>query len=268
MESGGILCPKCDYVMATKSNFCSNCGFKLSQSPHKKPEEQKRIAVSNFPRQFMVFKVPMSPYKEDWGKEWPCRMPADRDRILDFRNDETGHEFCICNSVEDHNHDIKVKGYIGDVVMLLDPYELTKDYNRYYRVVVFKPGLYGIFKTAPIPFIAYLKGEDLCNGDKLQMIQDYPPIVHDLFKREQMIHDWDIELREIKKQAKADMGDSYGGFTTPYVDKCLELFKIKFNNRYAGDTAKMWNAYSSGFLTNSREDKSGRHELDKILVSM
>ena len=152
--------------------------------------------------------------------------------------------------------------------MLLDPYELSKDYNRYYRVVVFKPGLYGVFKTPPIPFIAYLKGEDLCNGDKLQMIQDYPPIVHDLFKREKMIHDWDIELREIKKQAKADMGDSYGGFTTPYVDKCLELFNTRFNNRYAGDTHTMWNAYSSAFLTNSREDESGRHALDKILKKM
>tara|TARA_Y100000389_G_C17462958_1_gene523204 strand:- start:4084 stop:4335 length:252 start_codon:yes stop_codon:yes gene_type:complete len=83
-----------------------------------------------------------------------------------------------------------------------------------------------------------------------------------------MIHEWDIELREIKKQVKTDMGDSFGGFTKPYVDKCLEIFKIKFNNRYAGDTAKMWNAYSSGFLTNRSEDESGRHTLDKILKKM
>ena len=224
---------------------------------------------SNFPRQFMVFKVPMSPYKKDWGKEWPCRMPADRDRILDFRKDETGHEFCICNSVEDHNYDIKVKGYIGDVVMLLDPYELSKDYNRYYRVVVFRPGLYGIFKTEPIPFIAYLKGEDLCNGDKLQMIQEtsYGPLVHSLIQREKMIHNWDRELREIKKQARTEMGGSYDGFTTPYVEKCLELFNIKFNNRYTGDTAEMWKAYSSGFLNFTTEDVKGRSALDNILKS-
>ena len=100
------------------------------------------------------------------------------------------------------------------------------------------------------------------------MIQDYPPIVHDLIKREKMIQGWDIELREIKKQAKTEMGDSLRGFTTPYVDKCLELFNTKFNNRYSGDTAKMWNAYSSAFLNNSREDESGRHALDKILKKM
>ena len=263
MATAGILCSPCGHMMAPEEKFCSNCGLAKSKIPKK-----KQTMSSNFPRQFMMFKVPMSPYKEDWGEEWPCSMPADRDRILDFRKDETGHQFCICNSVQDRNHDIKVKGYIGDVVMLLDPYELSKDYNRYYRVVVFKPGLYGIFKTPPIPFIAYLKGEDLCNGDKLQMIQDYPPIVHDLFKREKMIHGWDIELREIKKQAKAEMGDSFKGFTTPYVDTCLEIFNTRFNNRYAGDTAKMWNAYSSGFLTNSREDESGRHALDKILKKM
>ena len=263
MATAGILCPQCGDTMESGSKFCSNCGRKLSQVTPK-----RQIAISNFPRQFMVFKVPMSPYKEESCKEWACRMPVDRDRILDFRKDETGHEFCICNSVEDHNHDIKVKGYIGDVVMLLDPYELTKDYNKYYRVVVFKPGLYGIFKTAPIPFIAYLKGEDLCNGDKLEMIQDYPPIVHSLIKREKMILEWDRELRDIKKQAKTEMGDSFKGFTTPYVDKCLEVFNTKFNNRYTGDTHTMWNAYSSGFLTNSREDESGRHALDKILKKM
>ena len=263
MATVGILCPQCGHTMASESKFCSNCGRKLVQVTPK-----RQIAISNFPRQFMMFKVPMSPYKEDWGKEWPCRMPVDRDRILDFRKDETGHEFCICNSVEDSNYDIKVKGYIGDVVMLLDPYELSKDYNRYYRVVVFKPGLYGIFKTAPIPFIAYLKGEDLCNGDKLQMIQDYPRMVQELIQREKMIHGWDIELRDIKKQAKTEMGDSLRGFTTEYVDKCLEVFNTKFNNRYTGDTHTMWNAYSSGFLTNSREDEIGRHKLDKILEEM
>ena len=263
MATAGILCSPCGHMMAPEAKFCSNCGKPRYQAPQK-----KQTMSSNFPRKFMMFKVPMSPYKEDRGKEWSCSMPSDRDRILDFRKDETGHEFCIYINPDYKHHDIKVKGYIGDVVMLLDPYELTKDYNRYYRVVVFKPGLYGIFKTAPIPFIAYLKGEDLCNGDKLQMIQDYPPIVHDLIKREKMIHEWDIELRDIKKQAKADMGDSYEGFTTPYVDKCLELFNTRFNNRYAGDTAKMWNAYSSGFLTNSREDESGRHALDKILKKM
>ena len=263
MATAGILCSPCGHTMETSAKFCSNCGQSLRKAP-----EKRQIAISNFPRQFMVFKVPMSPYKEDRSKEWPCRMPVDRDRILDLRKDETGHEFSICNSVEDRNHDIKVKGYIGDVVMLLDPYELTKDYNKYYRVVVFKPGLYGIFKSEPIPFIAYLKGEDLCNGDKLQMIQDYPPIVHTLVKREKMIHEWDIELRDIKKQARAEMGASFKGFTTPYVDKCLELFNTKFNNRYTRDTHTMWNAYSSGFLTNNREDESGRHALDKILKKM
>ena len=263
MATARILCSPCGHMMAPEAKFCSNCGLAKSKIPQK-----NQTMSSNFPRKFMMFKVPMSPYKEESCKEWSCRMPVDRHRILDFRKDKTGHEFCIYNSVHDHNYDIKVKGYIGDVVMLLDPYELSKDYNRYYRVVVFKPGLYGIFKTAPIPFIAYLKGEDLCNGDKLQMIQDYPKMVQELIQREKMIHDWDIELREIKKQAKTEMGDSFKGFTTPYVDKCLELFNTKFNNRYTGDTAKMWNAYSSGFLTNSREDESGRHALDKILKKM
>ena len=206
--------------------------------------------------QFSVFRVRMSPYSDESKKEWPGSIPSSSDRIIKFRENKFGKYYVNYNvtyngiSKEGAN---TLKGYIGDHIVLMDPY--NKDINRYYKVLVYRRAIVCDNQVPVIPLVTYIKGEDIWNADKVEKVYMLPPVLAEIHEQEMEFHCWNEEFKEILNEAKTKLGDKFCKFTQEFINTASDIVREKFTSE---GKSELWKIYGLGYVSNTEHEKKGR----------
>ena len=205
-------------------------------------------------KQFDIFKVRMSPYADESKKERPGSIPSSQDRIIKFRKDKYGSFYINYNDTYSKVEGINtLKGYIGDHIVLMDPY--NKDIKRFYKVLVYRRAIVCDNQIPVIPLVTYVKGEDIWNADKVEKVYMLPQVLQEIHRQEMMFHEWNAEFKAILNEAREKQGDGFKGFT----DQLINVARDIINERHTSKSnATLWKIYGEGYISNTNHEKKGR----------
>jgi hypothetical protein len=207
--------------------------------------------------QFDVFRVPKSPYPEESKKEWPGSIPSSSDRIIKFHQDKFGTTYINYSVTYNGYSKVKgthtLKGYIGDHIVLMDPY--NKELDRFYKVLVYRRAVVCDNQIPVIPLVSYIKGEDMWNADKLEKVHMLPRVLAEIHQQEMVFHNWNSEFAAILKEAKEKLGDKFCGFTTEFVNTAKEIIQERYTSK---EHTSLWKVYGDSYVSNTNHEKKAR----------
>lgn len=207
--------------------------------------------------QFDVFRVRMSPYPDESKKERDGSIPSSSDRIIKFRKDKYGLFYINYNDSNNGYSKIEgvntLKGYIGDHIVLMDPY--NKDLKRYYKVLVYRRAIVCDNQIPIIPIVTYIQGEDIWNADKVEKVPMLPKVFYEIHKQELTFNQWNAEFKAVLNDAKEKQGEKFCGFTQEFINVAKEIIHEKHTSK---DNAILWKIYGEAYISNTNHEKKGR----------
>lgn len=208
-------------------------------------------------KQFDIFRVRMSPYADESKKERPGSIPSSQDRIIKFRKDKYGSFYINYNDTYNSYSKVEgintLKGYIGDHIVLMDPY--NKDIERFYKVLVYRRAIVCDNQIPVIPLVVYIKGEDIWNSDKVEKVYMLPRVLHEIHSQELMFHEWNSEFKSILNEAKEKQSDDFHGFTDELINVASDIINEKHTSK---SNPTLWKIYGEGYISNVNHEKKGR----------
>ena len=207
--------------------------------------------------QFDVFRVRMSPYSDEAKKEWQGSIPSSSDRIIKFYQNKFGAAYINYNVTYNGHSNVKgtntLRGYIGDHIVLMDPY--NKELDRFYKVLVYRRAIVCDNQIPVIPLVTYIKGEDIWNADKVEKVYMLPRVLAEIHKQEMLFHSWNKEFEAILNEAKTVLEDKFQGFTKEFIDTASNIIEDKFST---GDKSELWRVYGKSYISHTNHEKRGR----------
>jgi hypothetical protein len=207
--------------------------------------------------QFSVFRVRMSPYNDEAKKEWPGSIPSSSDRIIKFYKDKFGTNYINYSFTYNGHSNVKgantLRGYIGDHIVLMDPY--NKDLGRFYKVLVYRRAVVCDNQIPVIPLVTYIKGEDIWNADKVEKVYMLPRVFAEIHEQEMKFHSWNKEFDDVLNEAKIRLEDKFQGFTIKFINMARDIIEEKFTTE---EHCELWKIYGQAYISNANHEKKGR----------